>query len=180
MKKVIASIMLMFAPLIGENATSIYDINVTTIEGKEITLGERYKDKVLLIVNVASECGYTNQYGGLQELHQKYHAKGLRVLGFPCNQFLGQEPKDEAQIKSFCVTTFGVKFDMFSKIEVNGDKTHPLYQYLKNQAKGTLGSVNIKWNFTKFLVDREGKVIKRYGSSTKPKALEKDIEALLR
>lgn len=164
----------------GNTMTSIYDIKLKTIEGKEIRLGDRYEGRVLLIVNVASQCGFTNQYAGLQKLHEKYHSKGLSILGFPCNQFLSQEPDDEAAIKNFCMTTFGVKFDMFSKIDVNGENTHPLYRLLKEQAKGTLGSTNIKWNFTKFLVDREGNVIARFASSTKPEALEKEIEKLLK
>lgn len=156
---------------------SIYDISVKTIDGEEITL-EKYKNKVMLIVNVASKCGFTSQYEGLEALHVKYNLKGLSVLGFPCNQFLEQEPGSEEDIKSFCSLTYGVQFDMFSKINVNGENTHALYKYLKENAGGFIVD-SIKWNFTKFLVDRSGKVIKRYGSSVSPQELEKDIEKLL-
>ncbi|MBD3796252.1 MAG: glutathione peroxidase [Campylobacterales bacterium] len=156
---------------------SIYDIEVQDIEHKTLKL-EKYKGKVMLIVNVASKCGYTGQYAGLQELHEKYSDKGLSVLGFPCNQFLSQEPGTEEQIKNFCMTSFGVTFDMFAKIDVNGDNAHPLYKYLKQNAGGIFGD-NIKWNFTKFLVDRDGNVMKRYAPSTKPKDIEEDIKKLL-
>jgi len=179
MKNFIAIFVLLSSLLLGGEKVNIYDFEVKTIDGKQESLA-KYKNRVMLIVNVASQCGYTKQYIGLQKLHEEYNAKGLSILGFPCNQFLGQEPKDDASIKSFCMTTFGVKFDMFSKIDVNGKNTHPLYQYLKTQATGFLGSNNIKWNFTKFLVDKKGKVIARYGSSTKPKDIAKDIEALLK
>ncbi|HIP46814.1 MAG TPA: glutathione peroxidase [Campylobacterales bacterium] len=157
---------------------SIYDFNVTTISGKEKSLSD-YKGKVLLIVNVASKCGFTPQYAGLEKLYETYHDKGLEVLGFPCNQFREQEPEDEKAIKSFCTLNFGVKFDMFSKINVNGDEAHPLYKYLKKEQTGFLGTEGIKWNFTKFLVDREGNVVERFGSSTEPQELTKDIEKLL-
>ena len=157
---------------------TIYDIKVKTIKGEETTL-EPYKGKVLLIVNVASKCGYTSQYDGLERLYTKYKNKGLAVLGFPCNQFGSQEPGSEAEIQNFCRVNFGVTFPMFSKIKVNGDDTHPLYVHLKSEQPGILGSEMIKWNFTKFLVDKNGKVIKRYGSSTKPEELEEDIEKLL-
>lgn len=156
----------------------IYDFKVTTIEGEETTLAP-YQGKVMLIVNVASKCGFTPQYDGLEALYKKYKDKGLVVLGFPCNQFGSQEPAGEAQILSFCRVNFGVTFPMFSKIKVNGDDTHPLYVYLKEQQSGFLGSEMIKWNFTKFLVDKEGNVIKRFGSSTTPKEIEEDIEKLL-
>lgn len=158
---------------------NIYDFNLKTIDGKETTLAP-YKGKVMLIVNVASKCGYTSQYDGLQALYEKYKDKGLVVLGFPCNQFAHQEPGSEEEIQNFCRVNFGVTFPMFSKINVNGDNTHPLYQYLKSQQPGILGTEAIKWNFTKFLVDKEGKVINRFSSSTKPKELEKEIETLLR
>ena len=161
----------------GEKKMSIYDFNVTTIEGKEKSLSS-YKGKVLLIVNVASKCGFTSQYEGLEKLHENYHDKGLEVLGFPCNQFREQEPEDEKAIQSFCTVNFGVKFDMFSKVEVNGDDAHPLYKHLKSEQAGFLGTESIKWNFTKFLVDREGNVVERFGSSTKPSELVKDIEKL--
>ena len=158
---------------------SIYDIKVKTINGEETTL-EPYKGKVLLIVNVASKCGYTPQYDGLETLYKKYKDQGLVVLGFPCNQFGSQEPGSEAEIQNFCRVNFGVTFPMFSKINVNGEETHPLYQYLKSEQPGILGTEAIKWNFTKFLVDKEGKVVERFGSFTKPKELEEKIEALLK
>ena len=158
---------------------SIYDIKVKTINGEEATL-KPYKGKVILIVNVASKCGYTPQYDGLETLYKKYKDEGLVVLGFPCNQFGSQEPGSEAEIQNFCRVNFGVTFPMFSKINVNGQETHPLYQYLKSEQPGILGTEAIKWNFTKFLVDKEGNVVKRFGSSTKPKELEEKIEALLK
>ncbi|MCO4845102.1 MAG: glutathione peroxidase [Sulfurovum sp.] len=158
---------------------TIYDFKVNTIDGKEITL-EQYKGKVILIVNVASKCGYTPQYDGLEALYKKYKEQGLVVLGFPCNQFGSQEPGSEAEIQNFCRVNFGVTFPMFSKINVNGDDTHPLYRYLKSEQPGILGTETIKWNFTKFLVGKEGKVIERFGSSTKPISLEKEIETLLK
>lgn len=168
---------LLLTQLFGGDNMSIYDIEVQDIEHKTLKL-EKYKGKVMLIVNVASKCGYTGQYAGLQELHEKYSDKGLSVLGFPCNQFLSQEPGTEEQIKNFCMTSFGVTFDMFAKIDVNGDNAHPLYKYLKQNAGGIFGD-NIKWNFTKFLVDRDGNVMKRYAPSTKPKDIEEDIKKLL-
>ena len=158
---------------------TIYDFKVNTIDSKETTL-EQYKGKVMLIVNVASKCGYTPQYDGLETLYKKYKEQGLVVLGFPCNQFSSQEPGSEAEIQNFCRVNFGVTFPMFSKINVNGDNTHPLYRYLKSEQPGILGTETIKWNFTKFLVDKEGKVIERFGSSTKPVSLEEEIESLLK
>ena len=158
---------------------SIYDFKVKTIEGRETTL-EAYRGKVMLIVNVASKCGYTPQYEGLEALYKKYKEKGLVILGFPCNQFASQEPGSEKEIQNFCRVNFDVTFPLFAKIKVNGEQTHPLYQYLKTQKTGLLGTEGIKWNFTKFLVDREGKVVDRFGSSTKPKSLEKDIKKLLK
>ena len=175
MKKIalfLLSITILFAD------TSIYDFEVKTIEGNTVKL-DKYKDKVMLIVNVASKCGFTPQYEGLENLHKKYTKQGLALLGFPCNQFLSQEPGTNKEIASFCRLTYGVEFDMFSKIDVNGENTHPLYEYLKKEAPGFLGSEAIKWNFTKFLVDRKGKVYKRYSSSTLPKDIEKDIVKLL-
>jgi len=171
-------ILLMMVELFGGDSMSIYDIEVKDIDAKIVKLS-KYKGRVMLIVNVASHCGYTGQYAGLQELHEKYNAKGLSILGFPCNQFLAQEPGTEEEIKNFCMSNYGVEFDMFSKINVNGDDTHPLYVFLKENASGFLGSELIKWNFTKFLVDREGKVIERYAPSTTPKQIEEDIEKLL-
>ncbi len=162
----------------GEKKMDIYDFTVTTIAGKEKSMSE-YKGKVLLIVNVASKCGFTPQYKGLEKLHEHYHDRGLRILGFPCNQFREQEPEDEKAIQNFCTVNFGVKFDMFSKIKVNGDDTHPLYKYLKSEQRGFLGTESIKWNFTKFLVDREGKIVARLGSTTAPEEIVKDIEKLL-
>ena len=158
---------------------TIYDFKVKTIQGEETTL-EQYKGNVLLIVNVASKCGFTPQYDGLEALYKKYKDKGVVVLGFPCNQFGSQEPGTEEEIQNFCRVNFGVTFPMFSKLNVNGDDTHPLYVYLKSEQPGILGSEIIKWNFTKFLVDKKGKVVDRFGSSTKPKEIEKDIEALLK
>jgi len=152
----------------------IFEIEVETIDGKLLTL-EPYKGKVMLIVNVASKCGFTGQYDGLEELYKKYAGEGLVVLGFPCNQFGGQEPGSEKEIMSFCRLNYGVTFPMFAKIEVNGSNAHPLYAYLKKQRPGLLGSGSIKWNFTKFLVDREGNVIHRFASSKKASDLESEI-----
>ena len=153
---------------------SIYDFEVKTIRGEMITM-DAFRNKLLLIVNVASKCGFTNQYEGLEALYQKYKDKGLVVLGFPCNQFMNQEPLSEDEIKSFCSLTYGVTFPMFAKIDVNGEQAHPLYTYLKEAKKGLLGSEAIKWNFTKFLVDKNGNVINRYAPATKPESLEVDI-----
>lgn len=164
--------------LLGENQMSIYDFSAKDINNQEISF-QKYKNRVLLIVNVASKCGYTNQYEGLQKLHENYSDKGLSVLGFPCNQFLGQEPGTQEEIKSFCSLNYGVSFELFSKIDVNGDDTHPLYVYLKQNATGILNSETIKWNFTKFLVNKEGKVVKRYAPATKPEDIENDIKELL-
>lgn len=157
---------------------SIYDIDVTAIDGEETTLAP-YQGKYMLIVNVASKCGFTPQYEGLEELYKTYQSQGLEVLGFPCDQFGHQEPGSESDIVEFCSTNYGVTFPMFSKIEVNGDDTHPLYKYLKSEKKGVLGTGAIKWNFTKFLVDREGNVKKRYGSNDTPAEIGKDIKDLL-
>lgn len=153
---------------------NIYDFEVKTISGEVISM-DTFKNKVLLIVNVASKCGFTEQYAGLESLYKKYKDKGLVILGFPCNQFMNQEPLNEDEIKSFCSLTYGVTFPMFAKIDVNGEHTHSLYQYLKESQKGLLGSEAIKWNFTKFLVDKNGNVINRYAPATKPEALEVDI-----
>lgn len=157
---------------------ALYDFNVKRITGEEISMSI-YKDKVLLIVNVASECGFTPQYKGLETLYQNHKDEGFIVLGFPSNQFGKQEPKSDKEIYFFCQGTYDVSFDMFSKIDVNGDNAAPLYQYLKKEQNGVLWTEAIKWNFTKFLVDKEGKVIKRYGSSTKPEEIEEDIKVLL-
>lgn len=176
--KILLSLSIFIISLFGGSNMSIYDIEVKNIDGKVDTL-EKYKGKVMLIVNVASKCGFTYQYEGLENLHDKYASKGLAVLGFPCNQFLSQEPGTEKEIKEFCSLTFGVKFDMFSKIDVNGDNQHPLYTYLKKHSSGFLGTDIIKWNFTKFLVDRDGNVVKRYAPSTEPSTIEADILKLL-
>ncbi|HWW65006.1 MAG TPA: glutathione peroxidase [Sphingomonadaceae bacterium] len=157
---------------------SLYDFTAKTIDGHEVSLGN-WRGKVLLIVNTASKCGFTPQYEGLEKLHEDYAARGLAVLGFPCNQFGGQEPGDEAEIASFCSLTYDVKFPMFAKVDVNGDTAHPLFLYLKKEAKGVLGTEAIKWNFTKFLVDRDGTVVDRFAPTEKPEALRERIEALL-
>lgn len=160
------------------SAQSVYDIEVQDIKGESHSMAE-YRDKVLLIVNTASKCGFTPQFEGLQGLYSDLKDRGLEVLGFPCNQFKSQDPADNDTISQFCSLNYGVDFPMFAKIEVNGDGAHPLYRFLKSQAKGVLGSENIKWNFTKFLIGRDGKVIKRYAPTTKPEAIRKDIEQLL-
>jgi glutathione peroxidase len=157
---------------------SIYEIAVKTIDGKEVTLSD-YQGKVLLIVNVASKCGFTSQYKGLESLYQKYKAEGLEILGFPCNQFGGQEPGTETEIQSFCSLNYGVTFPMFAKIDVNGAHEHPLYAYLKSKKTGLLGFDAIKWNFSKFLIDRQGEVVERYAPSTSPESISTDIETYL-
>jgi len=157
---------------------SIYDFSVNDIHGKEQKLDE-YKDKVLLIVNVASKCGFTPQYNGLEALYEKLHGRGFEILGFPSNQFGAQEPGNEAEIAQFCELNYGVKFPLFAKIDVNGSDAAPLYQYLKKAKPGLLGSEAIKWNFTKFLIDRKGKVVERYAPNVEPQAIAGDIEKLL-
>jgi len=159
-------------------SAAIYDFAVQDIHGKRVKL-DQYKDRVLLIVNVASECGFTPQYKGLEALYEKLQPRGLEILGFPCNQFGAQEPGSETQIAQFCELNYGVKFPLFAKIEVNGTAAAPLYQYLKKAKPGLLGSEAIKWNFTKFLVDREGAVVERYAPNTEPEAIAGDIEKLL-
>lgn len=161
-----------------EAPASIYEVSATSIEGNAVSF-DSYKNKVLLIVNTASQCGFTPQYQGLQALYDKYADQGFAVLGFPCNQFGQQEPGNSEQIQSFCETRFGVSFPLFQKIEVNGDNAHPLYQYLRKAAPGILGTEAIKWNFTKFLIDRNGNVVKRYPPTTKPEDIEKDLRSLL-
>ncbi|HVZ68425.1 MAG TPA: glutathione peroxidase [Rhizomicrobium sp.] len=158
--------------------TTVYDFSAKTLSGEEKSLGD-YRGQVLLIVNTASKCGFTPQYEGLEKLYEKLHGKGLTILGFPCNQFGSQEPGSESEIGAFCQKNYGVTFPMFSKIDVNGDNAHPLYKFLKKEERGVLGTEAIKWNFTKFLVDREGKPVERYGSTTKPEDLEADILKLL-
>ena len=158
--------------------STVYDFTASSIAGAPVPLTE-YRGKVLLIVNVASKCGFTPQYKGLEEVYEKYKDKGFEVLGFPCNQFGSQEPGTAQEIQSFCELTFGVKFPMFSKIDVNGSDTHPLFAYLKEAAPGVLGVNFIKWNFTKFLVGKDGSVIDRYASTTSPASIEADIEKAL-
>jgi len=161
-----------------EPAESIYQIEAKTLDGETIKLSQ-YEGKVLLIVNTASKCGFTPQYEGLQTLHETYKDKGLVVLGFPCNQFANQEPGSTEDIAKFCSANYGVTFQMFEKINVNGADTHPLYVYLKDQAPGVLGTEGIKWNFTKFLITKNGQVYNRYSPSTDPAELQGDIELLL-
>ena len=156
----------------------IYDLSVRTIDGKPQTLAA-FQGRPMLIVNTASECGFTPQYKGLEALHAIYGKRGLAVLGFPCNQFGAQEPGTEAEIATFCEKNFGVTFPLFAKIDVNGDAAHPLFEYLKKSKPGLLGSEKIKWNFTKFLVDKDGKVVERYSPQTEPKELASAIEKLL-
>lgn len=157
---------------------SIYKHKCVTINGETRSLSD-FKGKVLLIVNTASKCGFTPQFEGLEELYKKYSERGLEILGFPCNQFGKQDPGNDEEIKDFCQLNYGVSFPMFSKIDVNGADTHPLYQFLKKQAPGVMGSTGIKWNFTKFLVDKNGKVVKRFPPTGKPEAIAADIERLL-
>ncbi len=158
--------------------TTVFDFSATAIDGKPVDLSA-YRGKVLLIVNTASKCGFTPQYKGLQKLFEQYRERGLEVLGFPCDQFGHQEPGNETEISSFCEMNFGVNFPLFAKIDVNGKDAHPLFAHLKTEAPGLLGSEGIKWNFTKFLVDRDGSVVSRYAPATSPDAIAKDIEALL-
>lgn len=158
--------------------SSIYDFSVRDIQGNEKSMAD-YRDKVLLIVNTASKCGFTPQFEGLQSLYSDLQERGLEVLGFPCNQFMNQDPGDNESISEFCSLNFGVNFPMFAKVEVNGDGTHPLYRFLKKEAKGLMGTEKVKWNFTKFLVGRDGKVIRRYPPTAKPEDIRKDIEKLL-
>ncbi|MFN7684614.1 MAG: glutathione peroxidase [Oligoflexia bacterium] len=157
---------------------TIYDFEVRTIDGKTTTLAE-HKGKALLVVNVASKCGFTPQYEGLEALYKKYKDRGFVVLGFPCNQFGAQEPGSESEIQGFCSLNYGVSFPMYAKVEVNGDSAHPLYAFLKKQGKGILGTEAIKWNFTKFLVDKQGTVVERFAPQTTPSSLEKEVEKLL-
>lgn len=158
--------------------SSIYEIEVETIDGQKTKL-DTYRGDVLLIVNTASKCGFTPQFAGLEALHKKYANRGLRILGFPCNQFGKQDPSSNEEIAEFCERNYGVSFPMHQKIEVNGAGTHPLYRRLKEAAPGVLGTEAIKWNFTKFLVDRDGRRIKRFAPKTTPEELEAEIEALL-
>jgi glutathione peroxidase len=156
---------------------SFYDFEAKSLDHKKIKMSD-YKGKVVLVVNTASECGLTPQYEGLQKLHDKYASKGLVILGFPCNQFGGQEPGSEEDIAKGCVLNYGVKFQMFEKVDVNGNKAHPIFKFLKSKQSGLITDA-IKWNFTKFLIDKKGKPVDRYAPTTKPKSLEKDIEKYL-
>jgi len=158
--------------------SSIYDFAARQINGQDIALSQ-FKGKVMLIVNTASQCGFTPQFGGLEELHKAYTGKGLVVLGFPCNQFGAQEPGADGEIAEFCQVNYGVSFPMMGKIDVNGPAAHPLYKWLSSEAPGLLGSKAIKWNFTKFLVGKDGQVIRRYAPTDKPADLAKDVEAAL-
>jgi glutathione peroxidase len=157
---------------------NVFDFQATTLAGKPVDLGQ-YRGKVLLIVNTASKCGFTPQYQGLETLYRELHGRGLEVLGFPCNQFGSQEPGSETEIGDFCEKNYGVTFPMFAKVDVNGDAAHPLFQHLKAEAPGVLGTEGIKWNFTKFLVGRDGKVLHRYAPQTKPEDIAGDIEKAL-
>jgi glutathione peroxidase len=158
--------------------STVYDFKASTIDGRDVALSD-YRGQVLLIVNTASACGFTPQFAGLETLHQTLGPKGLAVLGFPCNQFGSQDPGSNEEIGAFCQMNYGVSFPMMAKVNVNGQDAHPLFAWLKNQAPGLLGSEGIKWNFTKFLVNRQGQVIKRYAPLDKPSGIAADIEAAL-
>jgi glutathione peroxidase len=157
---------------------NVYDFQAASLDGKPVDLAQ-YRGKVLLIVNTASKCGFTPQYQGLESVYRELHGRGLEVLGFPCNQFGAQEPGSEEEIGAFCEKNYGVSFPMFAKVDVNGDAAHPLWKHLKGEAPGVLGTEGIKWNFTKFLIGRDGKVAKRYAPTTKPEEIAGDIEKLL-
>ncbi|MBM7071250.1 glutathione peroxidase [Shewanella sp. 202IG2-18] len=158
--------------------SSVHEFTAKSITGDDVALSQ-YQEDVLLIVNTASKCGFTPQYKGLESLYQSLKGSGFSVLGFPCNQFASQESGSESEISQFCEVNFGVSFPLFAKVDVNGDNAHPLYNYLKSSAKGLLGSESVKWNFTKFLVNKQGQVIKRYAPTTKPEDIKSDIEKLL-
>ena len=157
---------------------SVYDFEVKTNTGQSVTL-DQYRGKVLLVVNTASKCGFTPQYQGLESLYKEFHSEGLEVLGFPCNQFGKQEPGNDEEIAAFCDLNFGVSFPLFKKVDVNGESQSPLFGYLKTKAPGIAGTTGIKWNFTKFLVGRDGRVLRRYAPKTKPEAIAADIKAEL-
>ena len=156
----------------------MYDITVRTITGEDVSM-ERYRGTVLLIVNVASRCGFTSQYAGLEALYRSYHRRGFEILAFPCNQFAGQEPGSEDEIRTFCSTQYDITFPLFAKIEVNGDRAHLLFTHLKQRCRGVLGTESIKWNFTKFLVSRSGEVTSRFASTATPESLAGKVEELL-
>ncbi len=158
--------------------STLYNFEASTIQGKTVAL-EDYRGQVLLIVNTASKCGFTPQFDGLEKLYEKYRARGFSILGFPCNQFGKQDPGNNSEIEQFCQINYGVHFPMFAKIDVNGPTTHPLFQHLKKAAPGIFGSEKIKWNFTKFLIDRNGDVIARFAPATKPEKLENAVAAAL-
>ncbi len=158
--------------------SSVYDFTAKTLTGKDVNLAD-YRGQVLLIVNTASKCGFTPQYEGLEKLYEELHPKGLTILGFPCNQFGAQEPGGADEIGQFCQVNYGVSFPMFGKIDVNGAQAHPLYKFLTQEKRGIFGTTNIKWNFTKFLIDRAGNVVARYGSTTRPEQVRPAIEKLL-
>jgi len=158
--------------------TAVYDFSAKTIDGDDKSLAD-YKGKVMLIVNTASKCGFTPQYAGLEKLYRDNTDKGLVVLGFPCDQFGHQEPGDENEIKNFCSLSYDVSFPMFAKVDVNGAKAHPLYKHLTTAKKGLLGTTSVKWNFTKFLVDRDGNVVERYAPTDKPESIAKDLKKYL-
>ena len=157
---------------------SVYEYEARTSAGNEVKLSD-YQGKVVLIVNTASKCGFTPQFQGLQELYDKYHDRGLEILGFPSNQFKEQDPGSNEEILEFCQLNYGVQFPMFEKVDVKGENAHPLFRYLSDEAPGLMGSKSVKWNFTKFLIDKEGKPVKRFAPQTSPDQLEKDIEKLL-
>lgn len=168
-----------FAPAHAAKQSPVHSATAKSIDGKDVKLGEKYAGKVMLVVNVASRCGYTKQYKGLQTLHEKYAEKGLAVLGFPCNQFGKQEPGSEEDIKEFCDANYGVEFDLFSKVDVNGKAAHPLYKYLTSEAAPVEDRGKVKWNFEKFLIDGKGNVVARYRSKVTPARIAADIEKAL-
>jgi glutathione peroxidase len=161
-----------------ESFVNVFDFQAAALDGKPVDLAQ-YRGKVLLIVNTASKCGFTPQYQGLETLHRELQGRGLEVLGFPCNQFGSQEPGTEQEIGAFCEKNYGVSFPMFAKVDVNGSDAHPLFKHLKSEAPGVLGTEGIKWNFTKFLIGRDGKVVKRYAPQTKPEEIAADVERVL-
>jgi glutathione peroxidase len=165
-------------PVTAQNPQSVYDFSANTIEGKKKSISD-YKGKVILIVNTASKCGFTPQFEGLEALYKKYKDKGFEILGFPSNQFANQDPGTNAEIGQFCTLTYGVSFQMFEKIEVNGQNAHPLYKYLVTQQKSVFGT-SIKWNFTKFLINRKGEVVDRFAPQTSPESIDDDIAELLK
>jgi len=173
-------LILLFISLYAQEQTmsKLYNFEVTTINGDKVLM-KKYEGKVILIVNVASKCAFTSQYEGLEKLYKQYKERGLVILGFPSNQFANQEPAHEKEIQNFCRSNYDVTFDLFSKIEVNGANAEPLYRFLKKQNSGLLGSESIKWNFTKFLINKKGDVVKRFAPSSKPSRIENDIISLL-